>query len=433
MSRLSLFRNTTARSYNAACVGIAVALLFLAPDASAQAQTQRAPEVELTLRVCRSGPAVQTARAERGVGATETGAIEPLENPSLVVEHQQTLSGPSERETIIGAEIPLVLSGRRGLLRDAARARQRVSEARASADLLETALDFRTAFALAVIEQERAAVMQEHQKALEDLSAALQQLTARGETAAYDVRRHQAEVRLHARSLAAARARAEAAQRRLAYWLDRPADPALLTSGGLARAPITPSQKNQHPEVMALRGTAQAASLESDAARRRWLPEPEVFAGYRQIAAGDLTGHGIALGLKLPLTFFEHGQGASAKARAEQSLTEARADRLERELNRELAAASGSLQALQAALQQAEQNVAETEKLKESARVLYGAGEASITELLDAYRTGESAALDRLTALEELLAARLAVMRAAGKQFEPELDASCGSQGKAVR
>jgi outer membrane protein, heavy metal efflux system len=432
MSRLFSFRNTTARSYAAPAAGVAAALLFLAPEA-AQAQTQRAAEVELTLRVCRSGPGVQTARAERGVGAAEVGAIEPLQNPSLVVEHQQNLSGVNERETIIGAEIPLVLSGRRGLLRDAARARQRVSEARASADLLATAIDFRTAFALAVVEHERAAVMQEHQKALEDLSNALQQLTARGETAAYDVRRHQAEVRLHARSLAAARARAEAAQRRLAYWLDGPADAALLTTAGLARAPMAASQKNQHPEVMALRGTAQAAGLESDAARRRWVPEPEVFAGYRQIAAGDLTGHGIALGLKLPLTFFEHGQGASAKARAERSLAEARADRLERELDRELAAASGSLRALEAALQQAEQNVAETEKLKESARVLYGAGEASITELLDAYRTGESAALDRLTALEELLAARLAVMRAAGKQFDPELDASCGSQGKAVR
>jgi outer membrane protein, heavy metal efflux system len=432
MSRLFPSRNTTARSYVVPCLGLAAVVFFLAPGA-ARAQTQRAPEVELTLRVCRSGPGASTARAERGVGASELGAIEPLQNPSLVIEHQQTLSGPSERETVIGAEIPLVLSGRRGLLRDAARARQRVSDARASADLLGTALDFRTAFALAVVEQERAAVMQEQQKALEELSTALQQLTARGEAAAYDVRRHQAEVRLHARSLAAARARAQTAQRRLAHWLDEPTDAALLTSAGLAQAPVTPNQKNQHPEVTALRGTAQAASFESDAARRRWLPEPEIFAGYRQVAAGDVTGHGVALGLKLPLTFFEHGQGASTKARAEQRLAEARADRLERELDRELGAASASLQALEAALQQAQQNVAETAKLKESARILYGAGEASITELLDAYRTGESAALDRLTALEELLAARLAVMRAAGKQFVPELDASCGSQGNAVR
>lgn len=432
MSRFISVRNTTTRSYRTPFACAAAALFFLVPQAI-RAQTQRETEIEFTLRVCRTGPGVPTARAERGVGAAEVGAIEPLQNPSLVVEHQQNLSGISERETIIGAEIPLVLSGRRGLLRDAASARQRVSEARASADLIQTALDFRTAFALAVVEQERVAVMQQHQKALEDLANALQQLSARGETAAYDVRRHQAEVRLHARSLAAVRARAEAAQRRLAYWLEGPADATLLTTGGLARAPVIPSQKNQHPEVMALRETAQAASLESDAAQRRWLPEPELFAGYRQIASGDATGHGIALGLKLPLTFFEHGQGASARARAERSLVEARADRLERELGRELVAASGSLQALEAALHQAEQNVAETEKLKESARVLYAAGEASIIELLDAYRTGESSALDRLTALEELLAARLAVMRAAGKQFDPELDASCGSQGKAVQ
>jgi cobalt-zinc-cadmium efflux system outer membrane protein len=428
MSPIAAFRRTTRRS----CLGFCLGALLLAPEVRAQTSNSLT-EGELTLRVCRTGPAALTARAERALGASEVGAIEPLRNPVLVVEHQQTLRGFTDRETIVGAQVLLPISGRRGLLRDAAEARERASNARADADLLETALEFRAAFELAVLEHERVVVMQAQQKELEDLSSALKQLNAHGEAAAYDVRRHETELRLHGRALAAARVRAETTRRRLLRWLDEPLEPSLLRTAVLERRALPAARVNQHPEVLALRSTARAADLESDAARRRWVPEPEVFAGYRQIAQDDQTGHGLSLGLSLPLTFLDYGQGASARARAERALAEARAGRLERELDREVSAAGAGLPALEAALREAEQSVAAAEQLRQSARTLYEAGEASMTELLDAYRTSENAALDRLTALEELLGARLDLMRAAGKQFDPSLDASCANQGKTER
>src|SRR5688572_29770840 len=80
---------------------------------------------------------------------------------------------------------------------------------RAELDLLQTALDFREAYALAVVDHERAAVMQAHQEALEELSVALRQLSKSGETAAYDVKQHEVEVRLHSRALTGTLARAE--------------------------------------------------------------------------------------------------------------------------------------------------------------------------------------------------------------------------------
>jgi cobalt-zinc-cadmium efflux system outer membrane protein len=427
MPRLISSRNTTRRSFDAVWVG--ALLIVSVSSAGAEPAAAGSSELALTLRVCRSGPAVATARAERALGAAEVGAVEPLQNPSLVLEHQQSLSGPAERETIVGAEIPLSISGRRGLLREAASARSDASNARATVDRLATALDFRRAFAVAALEQERALVLQKQQRALEELSVTLKQLAARGETAGYDVRRHDAEVRLHARALASARARANAAHRQLGQWLDPALVPGSLSSAALARAPITPKAGAEHPELGVLRASARAAELEANAAHRRWVPEPEVFAGYRQVTGGERTGHGVSLGLSVPLTFFEHGQGAAARAGAERALMDARAARLKRALDVELHAAAESLDELEAALRDAELNVANTEALAASARVLYGAGEASITDLLDAYRTGEHAALDRVAALEELVAARLALMRAAGKQFDPELDASCGSQG----
>jgi cobalt-zinc-cadmium efflux system outer membrane protein len=428
---VSSARTTTRCSNRVLVATLSSAVLLLSPRAPAQT-VKRPPELELTLRVCRSGPSRATARAERGVGQAEVGAIEPAQNPSLVLEHQQTLQGFNERETIVGAEIPVALSGRRGVLRDAARARQKVSNARADADTLETALDFREAYSEAAIEQSRVLVLREQQKALESLTSVLEQLAARGESATYDVRRHKAEFRLHARTLASAEVRATAAAQRLAIWLDQPVDAGSLVADADAGASTARAEKSQHPDVAVLRSTAQAAELEAEAARRRWVPEPEVFAGYRQIGAGDQTGHGVSLGLSIPLPF-ERGRGAASKARAERVLAEARAERLQRQHDAVLRVAVTRVRMLETLLREAEQTVKDAAELIDGARRLYGAGEASIAEVLDAYRTGEKAALDRLAALEELLTARLAVMRASGKQFDRELDAACGSRGEAVR
>jgi outer membrane protein TolC len=114
-------------------------------------------------------------------------------------------------------------------------------------------------------------------------------------------------------------------------------------------------------------------------------------------------------------------------------LAEARAERLQRQHDAVLRVAVTRVRSLEAALREAEQTVKDAAELMDGARRLYGAGEASIAEVLDAYRTGENAALDRLAALDELLTARLAVMRASGKHFDPELDAACGSRREAVR
>jgi cobalt-zinc-cadmium efflux system outer membrane protein len=433
MSCLARTRITTRRSKYAVAAALSFVSLLLSLRASAQTVKKRTLEVELTLRVCRAGPSLATANAERGLGEAEIGAIEPLQNPSLVVEHQQTLQGFDERETIVGAQIPVALSGRRGVLREAARARQRVSNARADADTLETALDFREAYTEAGIEQARVLVLREQQKTLESLTSVLEQLAARGESARYDVRRHQAEVRLHARTLASAEVRATAAAERLAIWLDQRVEAASLVADANAGASTARAETSQHPDVVVLRSTAEAAEREAEAASRRWVPEPEVFAGYRQVGAGDQTGHGVSLGVLVPLTFFEHGQGAASKARAERVLAAARAERLQRRHQAELRVAVTRGKTLEVVLREAEQTVKDAAELMDGARRLYGAGETSIAEVLDAYRTAEKAALDRLTALEELLAARLAVMRASGKQFDPELDAACGSRGGAVR
>ena len=98
-------------------------LTLLAADAS-RLRAQELGEIAGAKQICEAGPAARLARAERLSGAAQVVAADVLPNPSLVAEHQRSLSGATEHETILGVSLPLSIGGRRSLLQDAARARQ---------------------------------------------------------------------------------------------------------------------------------------------------------------------------------------------------------------------------------------------------------------------------------------------------------------------
>jgi cobalt-zinc-cadmium efflux system outer membrane protein len=421
--------NTTKRSKQGLAAALGTALFFAATSVAAQPRAATSLEHTLTIQVCRSGPAAGTTKAARANGDAEPGAIEPIRLPSLVLEHQQTLEGPRERESIAAIAIPLALGGRRGSLKDAAVARRGASHARADADAFETALQFRRAYASTSLEAARLGVLQRQQQALESLTKKLEQLAARGERSNYDVRRQQMESTLHARTVSESELKLTRARAELAIWLGRPLDDASLADQGSWLSPITHAAVSEHPELAALRADARASAAESEAARKRWVPELEAFVGYRQIADEVRTGHGVSLGLTVPLTFFEHGAGAATKAHAEQALFEARVAREKRQQSIEASAAIAHTKALAVVLAQSERTLAATRGLTEGALQLYNAGEASIADVLDAYRTAENAELARIEVLEDLMMTRLQAMRAAGTQFDRNLDAACLGQG----
>ena len=59
------------------------------------------------------------------------------------------------------------------------------------------------------------------------------------------------------------------------------------------------------------------------------------------------------------------------------------------------------------------------------AQRLYAAGEASITEMLEAFRAAEEAQLMELDRIFEIALTRLLVMRARGTMFDQSLDRAC--------
>ncbi len=388
-------------------------------------------EVEATRQVCTMGSSVGIARAQRLRGRAEVTAAGVLPNPSLVAEYQRSFSGPAESETIVGLSLPLGIGGRRYLLQDAAEERKRQGDAGARVTLIESAIAFREAYARAAVEQARSALLSERQTLLDDLSKTIQRLAQGGEAAGYDLGRQQAQAAIHRSAVASTRARAAAARAALEAWtggrFSVSVDAGLLVRADLPRrGPALPKPAR----VAELEADARASATEARAAGRKWVPDLEVFAGYRRLRTELETGHGVSLGLTIPVTFFDHGQGEGARADAAHDFALASAAKVRREQDAELGAAEVLLEGLKEALVSAEGAAVQAAEVEAKARQLYTAGEASITELLEAFRSTEEAQLGRLSIVEEIAGARLRAMRASGSLFDARLDSACGG-GKA--
>lgn len=404
---------------------LAVASLWVTPLARAAPVLT---ELAGTRQVCSFGPEAALARARRLQGAAEVTAARVLPNPSLVVQHQRTLTGPAERETIVGLSVPFGVSGRRGLLQAAAAARREQAFADADVTLFESALGFREAYLTAVVDQARANILREQQSTLEASSTTIEALAKSGEAAGYDLLRQRVQARLHHGLLESAQARALASRAQLEAWTNAEVelpeiDLAMLAHGSTFRPPTEPEAEARR--LQSLRAASRASALEARAARRRWVPDPEVFAGYRALDGEADVAHGVSLGLTIPLTFFDHGQGDAARADAETAALDASAERLISERRAEAKAARARLQHLSSSIADLGQARSDALALLTQAQRLYSAGEASITEMLEAFRAAEEARLAELERVFEIALARLRVMRASGTMFDASLDEAC--------
>ena len=376
--------------------------------------------------ICRAGLAHAVAKARQAQGEAEVAASQVLPNPSLVVEHQRSLSGSSEHETVAGVSLPLGIGGRRWLLQDAAQARRQQATHEARAGLFEAALSFREAYVAAAVAQARVAVLTGNQGDLDRLTATLQKLAKGGEAAGYDQLRQATAARVHRQSLESARAAASSRRIALQAWLDRDVT---LPSDALATLVAGQGGRNDGladaPQVQGLEAGARADELEARAARRRAVPDLALFAGYRTVAAGGETGHGISLSFEAPITLFDRGQGDALRATSDAKLARASAQRLRKHLDSAARAARTSLELLEARVAEVQATSRDALTVRDKAIQLYAAGEANITELLEAYRAAEEAQLAELAFTELLALTRLQLMQASGSMFDVELDRDC--------
>jgi outer membrane protein TolC len=400
-------------------------LLLAALSWASPAHAQGLNEIDATRAFCEQQPEKALAVAYAQKGSARVSASKVLPNPSLSLSHERVFGGAAENETVIGVGVPLGIGGRRFLLQDAAAAWRAHLKIAADAGRIEAALAFRRAFVVASVNQARLGVQQEQQGRFATLIDKLNKLAAAGEGSEHDRLRLQTEADLYAATMVTLDARV-AAQR---AWLQAMAGApvALATEPEQWAQRVGPvDARADHPQVASLRAAARAHGLEARAADRRWVPDLDVFAGYRVVAGAGDTGHGFSIGVSFPLTFFDYGQGEVRRAQADRAIATAEVQRIERDNRAGRRAASARASVLEKSAVKLSRALVDADKVRVDTERLYLADEGSLLAVLEAHRHIGALAMVRLDIAAELADARLDIMVVNGRFGERRLDTFCG-------
>jgi cobalt-zinc-cadmium efflux system outer membrane protein len=382
------------------CAAFAAALL----PAIAAAQTLPLTEAQALSRLSNESPRVQAVRTAVDVARADVLAAARWPNPRVTF-NREAVAGVTENMVMVAQLLPL--AGRRRFEINAASARVDAATNRADEAVRRMRADLRLAFTDLWAAQSRERELARSRDQLRELAGVLARRETAGEAAGFDRLRAEREViDIEADRAAAATERAQA-QGVLASFF-----PAALAIDPIEASRPEPSTaalpsvdelmasaERVRGAFLALQRELDAASFLEEAAGRRRVPEPEVVGGTKSSNAGngDL-GSIISVHVNVPL--FDRGapERAAAQARAAQVRAEDEALRLQvraqiaawRAAVTERRAIAGSYRTASAAA---------AEQVGRIAQVSYEAGEGSILELLDAYRT-TSAARVRQAALD---------------------------------
>lgn len=322
------------------------------------------------------------------VGEAEADALEAKTwaNPTLELARDKT--GMS-RESSWQLAQPLDLSGRRGLREEAARHRVRATESDNLARQNARVAELRRAFHDLLRQQEMLRAFGDWANRFSVIGAVVDKLARAGEVAGYDRRRLAREQRSAEAKLAETRADLERNRARLSALIGRELGDGV--AGRLAPMappplPILQATLAGRPDLAALTARAEAAEVDHAAAQRQ-LPEITVGIGGKRVDDGALRENGNLVMLSFTLPLFDRQQ-----AKDRRSAAQAMAARAVRDLARQQS--EGDLLGLH---RQATQLVAAADRYRSAAvapaadliriaETAYRAGEATVLELLDAYK-----------------------------------------------
>lgn len=378
---------------------IPIAILLCAMPVAAQTQNVVDEDAAIGRALAREGISARDD-AERAASAAEIDAIGPRDNP--IVELSREGAG-GENEYQLGIVQPIDLNGRRGSLRDAARADGLATEAEIARRRQVFVAEVRQAYVQCAAASAQLDVWQRY---TDELAEAERVSTARaeaGDTAVYDVRRVRVERRAAEAQLARARGDVAADCAALAS-LTGIADPQVEREA-ITRV-ASAAEPGERADLIADERRIEAAQHRARAADQARLPQLVVGAGVLRRDDGVDTAYGpvISVGVTVPLW-----NAGSAAVRRE----EARAAALESELliaRRRVEAEQNAAAARLAAARDAAVTAAgareDAGRLGTIAETAYQAGEIGVVELLDAYEAARDADLSVIAlALDAAIAA----------------------------
>jgi cobalt-zinc-cadmium efflux system outer membrane protein len=393
---------------------LCVAVIGLLP-VGANAQTLSLTESQALARLSGESPRVQAVRAAVEVARADVLATARWPNPRLTF-NREAVAGVTENMVMVAQLLPV--AGRRRFEMNAASARVDAASSRADDTIRRLRADLRLAFTDLWVSQARERELARSRDELSELADVLGRREAAGEAAGFDWLRAQREViDVEADRAAAATDRAQARGILASFFPAAPAvdlidavrpgpSPAMLPSVDelMARAETT------RGELTALQRELDAASFLEQAAGRRRVPEPEIVGGTKSSNAG--TGDiGSIISVHVTVPLFDRGGPERAAAQARAAQVRAEADALRLSVRTQIAAWRAAVIERRAIADRYRAASAEVaEQVGRIAQVSYEAGEGSILELLDAYRTTSTARV------------RQAALDAAVREAEIELE-----------
>ena len=373
----------------------ALAAVALAP-APVSAQSIALTESDALARLSMDSPRARAARAGVDIARVDVLAASRWPNPRVTWD-RESVAGVTEHMVMVAQ--PLPITGRRGLDADAASALLSASSSRADDDLRRLRADLRLAYADLVAAQTRERDLGATLDRLRELADVLAKREAAGDAAGFDRLRAEREVldvEMDRNVAATDRARAQAT---LASFFADAADPLRIVAVARSAPPsavppieaLVEQSESSRGELLALQREIEAARFAERAAVRRRIPEPEIVAGTKSstLGGGDV-GSVVTVHATVPL--FDRARPEHALALARGAQAQARADAFRRVLRGQIAVFRAAVvERRDAAERYRSQAVSSADQIERIAQISYDAGERSILELLDAYRTGLSA------------------------------------------
>jgi cobalt-zinc-cadmium efflux system outer membrane protein len=408
----------------------AVALLTLSclrgMPVSAQAGSSPLPDrvtLDDVLRLLEQrSPRTAADRASIPVVAADRITAQTLPNPTFSYGGVHLVSGLStgavtQHQMVV--EQPLLLFHQRQARLDAATGNVTAEEARVAETLAGRRLAVRQAFASLLSRQEQLRVVQESLTNLERVAQLVRARAAAGDRSQYEVLRIETETESFRVQMMNAAADVEDVSGQLAALLGLPGwsprASGVLDVGVVSTdvEVLWASAERRRPSLVALRQQEAAARGGLFLARRERLPVPVVSGGAQRTQ--DVTGTSAFFGLSIPLTLFDHNQGAVAKATAQIDAADLSIRAGLGEARAEIERAATVLKKRREALQSLEAAVmGRIPTLRRMAEDAYREGSADILELLDANRSLRDFQLARVQQLEAVRLAEETVVGAAG-------------------
>ena len=400
----------------------APACAFLALAWPIVSQAQDWTEQRVIERFLDQSPYAREARARVDAIRAEANGRTLLPNPNAYVSREG-----AGYAAFYQIEQQLPITGRRGLLKQAGVAAVGATEADAASVLWSLRSDVRLAFYRLLATQRREALLVEGLHDLEGVIGVLRKREQEGEGSRYDRLRAERELAEYHSQLAIARTDIAQARAAMSGFLP-PATLVDRVSGSLDTLAALPAVDSllqralaHRSEYIAEQRQVERYRLEGRAAGRLRYPDPVATVGVKRgdVAPGDRQTSS-AIGITVPLPFFNTGKAEVARWQAEQDRAGARQSALERRIRAEVAGAAETLQLRKAAIAQyrSEVNALGTD-LSRITRLAYQEGEVGILELLDSYRVTRQSLL-RLLELEALAKeAQIDLDRAVGEEVLP--------------